>query len=264
MPRVAVAISRVAEAISTPVILITGASSGIGAATARLFAQNGYRAVLAARRMERLQSLADEIGAAGGEAWPVAADLGKLEADTNAAAALLGQGKTDDAIAAYEAIATKAPQIPLVHYNLAGAYKKKGDAAKAEAAYRKSVELDPRFVDGYVGLATLLAEGGKREQAVETIKQGAAQNEQSGRLQYALGVLEVGAGDNRAAREAFLKAESLDPQNSETQYHLATVALNLNDRTEAIARLEKYVGAAPPDGANVAVARSLLAALQKK
>jgi Tfp pilus assembly protein PilF len=205
--------------------------------------------------------LAPARPAAGG-ASPV--NLGKLEAETNAAAALAGQGKVDEAVAAYEAIAVEAPQIPLVHHNLAGAYKRKGDAAKAEAAYRKAIELDPRFVDGYVGLATLLAEGGKRGQAIEAITQGVAQNEQSGRLQYALGVLEVGAGDNKAAREALLKAESLDPQNNETQYQLATVALNMNDRAEAVARLERFVAAAAPDNPNIPVAKSLLAALQKK
>lgn len=63
----------------SPVILITGASSGIGAATARLFTQHGYRAVLAARRIERLQALADEIQGKGGEALPVQADLSRLE-----------------------------------------------------------------------------------------------------------------------------------------------------------------------------------------
>jgi len=46
---------------SSPVIIITGASSGIGAATARLFADEGYRVVFAARRMERLESLVAEI-----------------------------------------------------------------------------------------------------------------------------------------------------------------------------------------------------------
>jgi len=59
----------------SPVILITGASSGIGAATARLFGQRGYRVVLAARRLDRLQALAEEIQAGGGQALPVAADL---------------------------------------------------------------------------------------------------------------------------------------------------------------------------------------------
>lgn len=64
---------------SLPVILVTGASSGIGAACARLFAQEGYRVVLAARRFDRLEQLAGEIGAAGGQALPIAADLCQLE-----------------------------------------------------------------------------------------------------------------------------------------------------------------------------------------
>jgi NADP-dependent 3-hydroxy acid dehydrogenase YdfG len=48
--------------VADPVFLITGASSGIGEATARCAAEAGYRVVLAARRLELLEELADQLG----------------------------------------------------------------------------------------------------------------------------------------------------------------------------------------------------------
>ncbi len=57
------------------VVVVTGASSGIGAATAVAFAQRGARVVLAARRAERLDELAGRIERAGGTALAVPCDV---------------------------------------------------------------------------------------------------------------------------------------------------------------------------------------------
>jgi NADP-dependent 3-hydroxy acid dehydrogenase YdfG len=65
------------------IILITGASSGIGEATARHLAATGHTVVLGARRVERLERLAGEIRAAGGSAEYKALDVTSLE-DTRA------------------------------------------------------------------------------------------------------------------------------------------------------------------------------------
>lgn len=56
-------------------VIVTGASSGIGQATAELLGKHGYPVVLAARRIDRLQATADLINSQGGEAVALVLDL---------------------------------------------------------------------------------------------------------------------------------------------------------------------------------------------
>jgi NAD(P)-dependent dehydrogenase (short-subunit alcohol dehydrogenase family) len=63
------------SALSNKVSIITGASSGIGYATAKLFAQEGAKVVVAARRQSELGALVEEITHAGGHAVALAGDV---------------------------------------------------------------------------------------------------------------------------------------------------------------------------------------------
>lgn len=80
--------------LENKVAIITGASSGIGRAAARLFAQHGAALILTARGAERLAAVVDEIRAEGGRAEAVAgdaADPANAEAAVAAARAAFGR-----------------------------------------------------------------------------------------------------------------------------------------------------------------------------
>jgi NADP-dependent 3-hydroxy acid dehydrogenase YdfG len=81
---------RTNSKIEDKVVIVTGASSGIGEATAREFARYGARVVLAARRADRLERLANEIQASGGVALSVPTDLTENTQIRNLVQATLG------------------------------------------------------------------------------------------------------------------------------------------------------------------------------
>ncbi len=86
-------------ALANKVAIVTGASSGIGRATARLFAAEGARVIVAARRQAELDALVDEVAKEGGQAIALAGDVGD-EAYAEALVSLAGDryGRLDIAV----------------------------------------------------------------------------------------------------------------------------------------------------------------------
>jgi NAD(P)-dependent dehydrogenase (short-subunit alcohol dehydrogenase family) len=87
------------DRLAGKVAVVTGASSGIGEATARELARLGANVVMAARRLNRLEGIVAEIEAAGGHAYPLATDATKAhDLKRTAAAAEERYGRLDYAV----------------------------------------------------------------------------------------------------------------------------------------------------------------------
>jgi NADP-dependent 3-hydroxy acid dehydrogenase YdfG len=130
--------------INSSLILITGASSGIGAATAKAAAAAGARVVLVARTQPALEALAAEIRAAGGQAWACAADL----ADPPQVAQMAVQA----------ARAAGLPDI-LIHCAGAGRWLFTEETSAAEAAEMMAAPYFTAFYTTRAFLPAMLARG---------------------------------------------------------------------------------------------------------
>src|SRR5580700_540377 len=82
--------------IADKVVVITGASSGLGESTAKLLARHGAKVVLGARRKDRIDAVVNEISAAGGKAAGFAVDVAKRsEVETFIKRAVESFGRVD-------------------------------------------------------------------------------------------------------------------------------------------------------------------------
>lgn len=122
--------------------LITGASAGIGAAFARIYAEHGYDLALTARREDRLKDLAEEIGLrSGASVMAIAADMADRDAAERITAAIEAEGRGVDAL------------VNNAGYGLAGPFASTpwmAQAAQLQVMLTGLVELTHRVLPGMV------------------------------------------------------------------------------------------------------------------
>jgi NADP-dependent 3-hydroxy acid dehydrogenase YdfG len=150
-----------AERLDGTVALVTGASSGIGAATARALAAQGAAVALAARREDHLEQLAEDITQSGGHALVIEADVAnKAQAQAAVARTVAELGRLDTLVNnAGVALLGPVENAPLdeweqmVHVNLLGTLY----MAHAALPHLLTAAADgPRYVADLVNVSSRL------------------------------------------------------------------------------------------------------------
>jgi tetratricopeptide (TPR) repeat protein len=179
-------------------------------------------------------------------------------------------GDNDAAIAKFNEAIVVMPSCYDCFYNVGYAYAQKKDYAKAEEAFKKSIELKADYVEAYNGLATIYNAQKKFEDAQAASQKAASLASAGGPAGgggnvdalYNQGVIAWNAGKAEDAKKAFEDALKLDPKHANSLYQLGMCNINLGKMPEAATAFEAYLAAAP-DGQFAAQVKAMLPQLKK-
>lgn len=149
-----------ADRLDGTVALVTGASSGIGAATARALADQGATVALVARRKQRLDELAAGISAGGGRAHVIEADVTDQEQATMAVRQTAGEFGRLDTVINNAGVMLLGPAVdaPLEEWNRMVSVNVQGLLYVAHAALPhllEAAESEPRRVADLVNISSV-------------------------------------------------------------------------------------------------------------
>jgi NADP-dependent 3-hydroxy acid dehydrogenase YdfG len=149
-----------AKRLDGTVALVTGASSGIGEATARALAEQGATVAVVARRKQRLDELAAQISGAGGRAHVIEADIGDQEQAMAAVAQTAGEFGRLDTVINNAGVMLLGPAVdaPIDEWNQMVAVNVQGLMYVAHAALPHllaAAESEPRRVADLVNISSV-------------------------------------------------------------------------------------------------------------
>ncbi|MBM3312908.1 MAG: tetratricopeptide repeat protein [Candidatus Aminicenantes bacterium] len=162
--------------------------------------------------------------------------------------ALYQQGKYEEALAAYRAAAVRAPEDPVVRYNIGVACMALEKTEEAIAAFLKTLEFQPESVPALKNLGQIY---GRLKLYEESAKYNARAAEYSARdpeVFYNLGVSLMNLGSQDEALAALRKSIACDENYADSYYQLGLILVNQNKMTEALDVFEEFLRLAPDDG----------------
>jgi predicted CXXCH cytochrome family protein len=144
----------------------------------------------------------------------------------------------DQALVEFEAAQTENADRPEAPANLGNLYMSRGEADRAEAAYRKAIALDPSFVPAYANLADLFRAVGRDADAERSLRDGLRMVPNAAALREALGLTLVRQGKRREALAEFAAAVKAAPDDPRHAYVYAVALHDAGRTAEAVRLLE--------------------------
>ena len=209
---------------------------------------------------------------AGGPSKEVAAKNAELKKVFDEGVAASRAGNHDDAISKFTAAAGLNATCYDCYYNIAFSEMQKKEYDKAEAAYKKAIELKPDYAEAYSGLANMYNATRKFDEAAAASAKamelsggaGAAAGGGGGNADamFNQGVILWNAGKVADAKKQFEGAIAANPNHAESHYQLGMALVNEGNLNGAAAEFEKYLQLAPT-GPNAATAKGILGSIKK-
>ena len=161
--------------------------------------------------------------------------------------ALFNSGNLEAAIAKSIALQKRYPKASLLHTIQGAAYAQLGHPKRAEAAFRKSVAIDPNFAQGFNNLGNALREQGRQEDARKAYLKAVSLNPNLAQSLGNLGVILKEMKKYPQAIRRFEQAIAADPNAIDAQRNLGVLHQECDDHSAAIAIFKSCLKIAPND-----------------
>jgi Flp pilus assembly protein TadD len=247
---------------------ITATKEGVGTSTITQMITQGQNPLMMLTLRPAVAAGPTVPTAGGQDANAKAAQA--LQALAKAGSEHLTAGRNDEAITVFTDLVAKAPTCSDCYFNLGMGHVNKKEWDKAEAAFKKSIEVKAENANAYTQLASIYNQQRKFDLAAEASANaakysgGAAGAAGGGNAEalYNQGVALFNGAKFAEAKTAFEGATKADPKLALAHYQLGMTALNLGDFNLAVSSLETYLQL-DPNGAKAAEVKASLPALQK-